>query len=90
MATVETRAPGARIREQLGHPVIDGDGHFLECFPVLEEYVAAQGITPVRHRPDREIGREDAMVSDEARAYNRYPRWSWWSVPARNTPLWDQ
>jgi hypothetical protein len=29
----------ARIREQLGHPVLDGDGHIVELFPVFADFV---------------------------------------------------
>ena len=27
------------IREKLGHPVIDGDGHYLEIRPVLLDFI---------------------------------------------------
>ncbi len=27
------------LRRQIGHPVIDGDGHMLECEPILMDYV---------------------------------------------------
>jgi hypothetical protein len=33
----------ADVRRQLGHPVIDADGHFREATPVLLDYVKAVG-----------------------------------------------
>ena len=33
----------ARIREQLGHPVIDSDGHLVEVRPIAMEYIARAG-----------------------------------------------
>ncbi len=38
-----TRTRSARIREQLGHPVIDGDGHIVELLPVFLDYVRDHG-----------------------------------------------
>jgi predicted TIM-barrel fold metal-dependent hydrolase len=32
-----------RIRDRLGHPVIDGDGHLLEALPAFAAYVADHG-----------------------------------------------
>ena len=29
--------PSAKIREQIGHPLIDGDSHIIEYTPVLSE-----------------------------------------------------
>lgn len=33
----------ARLREELGHPVIDGDGHVVEIMPVFLDYVRDRG-----------------------------------------------
>src|SRR6516162_3124821 len=33
----------AAIRERLGHPVIDSDGHLVELRPVAMEYIARAG-----------------------------------------------
>ena len=33
----------ARIREELGHPVIDGDGHIVEIIPVFLDFVRDHG-----------------------------------------------
>ena len=28
-----------KIRDQIKHPIIDGDGHWVESFPVLLDYL---------------------------------------------------
>ena len=33
----------ARIRERLGHPLIDSDGHLVEVRPIAMEYIARAG-----------------------------------------------
>ena len=33
----------ARVRARLDHPVIDADGHIVECTPVLLEYMKDVG-----------------------------------------------
>ena len=38
---VTTRS--AKVREQLDHPVIDADGHWVELFPVYFDYIAEVG-----------------------------------------------
>jgi predicted TIM-barrel fold metal-dependent hydrolase len=40
-ATMTTRS--ARIREQLDHPVIDGDGHVIEQIPIFADFVRDHG-----------------------------------------------
>jgi hypothetical protein len=40
-APASTRS--ARIREQLGHPVIDGDGHVIEHLPVFADFYELVG-----------------------------------------------
>jgi hypothetical protein len=32
-----------RVREKLSHPVIDGDGHWLEPYPVFLDYLRDVG-----------------------------------------------
>jgi predicted TIM-barrel fold metal-dependent hydrolase len=41
--TSDARSDSARIREQLGYPVIDGDGHIVELMPVFLDYVRDNG-----------------------------------------------
>jgi predicted TIM-barrel fold metal-dependent hydrolase len=89
----KTRA--AEIREQLGFPVIDADGHFVELAPLLHDeivsYVEEAGGTELREAYLRSAarpidtstvlrGRDDARVVDEWRAMP-----SWWGWQTRNT-----
>jgi predicted TIM-barrel fold metal-dependent hydrolase len=39
----ESQSRSARIRAQLDHPVIDGDGHIVELMPVFLDYVRDHG-----------------------------------------------
>jgi len=43
MATVVQGSRSADIHKQLDHPVVDGDGHWLESVPVFHDYVKATG-----------------------------------------------
>ena len=38
-----TPLTSARLREQLGHPVVDGDGHVVELMPVFLDFVRDHG-----------------------------------------------
>ena len=35
-----TRSDAAALRAELGHPIVDTDGHVVEFRPVMEEYLA--------------------------------------------------
>ncbi len=91
----DTRA--ARLRRQLGHPVVDADGHFIETTPVfrefLQEYLRDQGGADLAARFERAGGLDyDDMVlrpwsrldAGEKRR-TRPTRPPWWSLPAANT-----
>ena len=41
--TMESRSRSARIRERLGYPVLDGDGHIVELTPVFFDFVRDHG-----------------------------------------------
>src|SRR5437870_5771167 len=41
MTQVTTRS--SQVREQLGHPVIDGDGHVLEPVPLFADFLRDHG-----------------------------------------------
>lgn len=43
-------ATSAELRAQLGHPVVDGDGHAIEVTPVLLDYIDAIGGPAVADR----------------------------------------
>jgi predicted TIM-barrel fold metal-dependent hydrolase len=77
----------AGIRGGLGHPVVDGDGHWVEYHPVITEAmrrvggdVAAQGFASF----GKMIGSNVALSTAERRARNMGHE-AWWAVPTANT-----
>lgn len=73
----------AAVRAQLDHPVIDGDGHWLEPVPIFLDYLReAGGPSMVDHfvRQAKEAGWY-AMSPDE-RLDVRLKRPTWWGEPA--------
>jgi predicted TIM-barrel fold metal-dependent hydrolase len=42
-AAGDTISPSAQIHDQIDHPVVDGDGHWLESYPVFFDYVHEVG-----------------------------------------------
>ena len=84
------QSKSAAIRSRLNHPVIDGDGHTLEMYPVFLDYlrsVAGAGVA------DRFAGSQsEAMMnmnwlglSPAERRERALMRPTWWPSPARNT-----
>ena len=39
----QAQTRSARLREELGHPVLDGDGHIVELMAVFVDYVRDNG-----------------------------------------------
>lgn len=87
----------ARIRADLGHPVIDADGHLIETIPVFHgfflDYVKGLGGGDLAARFEAAGGMDfDDMVlrpwsalSEQRRREIWATRPSWWSLPAANT-----
>src|SRR5262245_39612449 len=90
-----TRA--AALRERLGHPVVDADGHYIETGPVLKEfvreYVERLGGGDLAARFERAGGidydetvlRPWSRLSDAERRAGWMTRPPWWSLPAANS-----
>ena len=78
-----TETHAARIRAQLDHPILDGDGHWVESLPVLVDYVkqVAGGQIAERYRQSQ---REPAWyaASWEERRQRRIARGNWWITTA--------
>src|SRR2546427_6130885 len=71
------------IRQQLKHPVIDCDGHWLESEAVLAEYlrdVAGPDLTQ-RYLRTRDGDSNWYSSTNEERFRQRYRRGGWWSFP---------
>lgn len=82
--TMTESGRSARIREELDHPVIDGDGHYVEYMPLLLEIMAEiGGDALVSHFGVRHP--KWYALSDEIRQAKRYTRPPWWALPASNT-----
>ncbi len=75
------------IRRRLDHPVIDGDGHFIEYSPIVRDYVVEVAGEEVAKRFDMLAlgGRLARQVPDEKRRELGLYRYAWWGVPTRNT-----
>jgi predicted TIM-barrel fold metal-dependent hydrolase len=72
----------AKIRAALKHPVIDGDGHWMEPIPVFLEYLSEAGgpkmVDEIRARWRRNARWYGATV--EERYHHRMRRPLWWGV----------
>jgi predicted TIM-barrel fold metal-dependent hydrolase len=72
----------------LDHPVIDSDGHLIECFPLVRDHVAELGGASMAEEFDKVVTGGRAMLAIppglERRAQGRY-RTAWWGLPTRNT-----
>lgn len=75
-------APGAAVRERLGHPVIDSDGHLIEHRPALDAFLREEGI--VNGFADLPPATPRPASPEEARRLRLF-RGPWWTTPAENT-----
>ena len=74
----------AKIHDELKHPVIDGDGHWLEPIPIFLEYLCevggAKSVDQIRalwHGRDAWY-----RATPQERQHNRLRRAIWWGVTA--------
>ena len=78
-----------RVHSQLDHPVIDADGHYVEYFPVLAQYLAREGIEDVAAVfANVSVGLGTAgyyEMTPTQRERTRAVRSPWWALPAANT-----
>ena len=72
----------AEIRASLTHPVIDGDGHWMEPIPVFLEYLSEVGGASFVDRMRAMWRRNDAWyrATAEERRHQRLRRAIWWGV----------
>jgi predicted TIM-barrel fold metal-dependent hydrolase len=88
MTAAKQNSPtAAEVRAGLGHPIVDGDGHWVEYHPVMMEALhdiggdlAADGYA----RFGQTIGSNVSLTTEERRARNMGHE-AWWSVPTANT-----
>jgi predicted TIM-barrel fold metal-dependent hydrolase len=87
MTAHPTKTP-AQIREELGHPVIDCDGHVLEFMPATQPYVREALGQPLfdQYTASRKPLKAAMAVSTiESRRKTRIPQGGWWGTPVANT-----
>src|SRR5438552_2226610 len=72
----------AAVRKQLDHPVIDGDGHWLEPMPIFLDYLKqVGGSTLVEHFKSKDVERGWYGMTPEERLDKRPFRPTWWGEP---------
>lgn len=79
----------AEIRDRVGHPIIDSDGHVVEFEPALLDYIRDVGGSAMleRYKTAWDTGfyfRWNHMTPEERREF-RAPRPVWWPYPTKNT-----
>ncbi len=78
---MENRA--AEIHDGLKHPVIDGDGHWMEPIPIFLEYLREVGGAEIRRSDAERCGAaRDAWyrATPPERQHSRLRRTIWWGV----------
>ena len=73
----------AAVRARLSHPVIDGDGHWLEPLPIFLDYlkdVAGQSVVDKFVKRAKDVTWYD--LTPEERMRRRMHRPTWWGEPA--------
>src|SRR5262245_34476935 len=78
-----TDSPSAKVRRRLDHPVIDGDGHWLEPLPIFLDYLKqVGGSSLVADFRTRDVERGWYAMSPAERMDRRPHRPTWWGEPA--------
>ena len=83
------RSRSSQIRSGLEHPVVDADGHMVEVFPVLFDYLKQVGGPEMTDRTWASFRRSNSrgwyeMSVDERRRNNQL-RPAFWAAPTENT-----
>ncbi len=74
-----TTSKSADIRANLGHPVVDADGHWIEPIPLFLDYLREVGGTDMRDQVIRDAKQNIWYdLSPEERLARRMPRPWWW------------
>ena len=81
------RGDAARIRQQIGHPILDGDGHWIESLPVLADYLRAVGGAEMAAQYLESQSRDGGWYAAtwEERRNRRISRGNWWITTADTT-----
>ncbi len=84
VVTGNAASRSAKVRSQLSHPVVDGDGHWLEPVAIFLEFLAEEGGPRLVDEFRREKAkRDDWYAADPGeRMRRRLRREAWWGEPA--------
>jgi predicted TIM-barrel fold metal-dependent hydrolase len=74
------RSRSAQIRAELGYPVLDGDGHVVELFPVFADFVGDHGGGAALEMLTGARGATEGLSSEERRRAGLIPHS--WHVPS--------
>lgn len=87
--TRQQASSSARIRDRLGHPVIDSDGHMIEVLPVMFEYLKQVGGPDMATRTWKAFQGGSVgswyTLSEAERRHHRVLRPAFWAAPAEAT-----
>ena len=83
-----TQTKSQKVRNQLKHPVVDSDGHWLELYPVFMDYLAEVGGAAAVDRYNKVVKGAPGygggnFVTPEMRMTRRIRRQGWWTQPTR-------
>ena len=82
-------SPSSQIKSRLEHPVIDADGHMVEVFPVLFDYLKQVGGPEMTDRTWASFRRSNSRgwydMSVAERRHNNQLRPAFWAAPTENT-----
>jgi len=76
-----------RIRKAIDHPIIDSDGHFVEYYPVVRDFLVEEAGEEVAAGLDQMMNGSEAiraLPQDQYRSAGAY-RYTWWGIPSENT-----
>lgn len=84
-----SRSSSAAIRDQLNHPVIDADGHMIETFPVLFDFIRQVGGPQLSEQTWAAFRRQNNRgwydLTPAQRRFHHRIRPAFWAAPAENT-----
>src|SRR5690349_24299093 len=87
MVRYERSSEVARIREQIDHPIIDGDGHIVEFLPLVRDILVEIAGSAIAERFDVVVasGRLTQTLSPAQRREMALMRMPWGGIPTRQT-----
>ena len=82
-------SPSRELRKRLNHPVIDTDGHMVELFPVIFDYIKQVGGPEMSEKMFTSLRRQNNRswyeMDHAQRRHHNLIRPAFWAAPAENT-----